>query len=45
VLSWKLTEQGCLLKRAGTNGHNGNGIIGSGRKGSANGHAVRKVKA
>lgn len=25
VLAWKLMEKGCLLKRAGTNGHNGNG--------------------
>ena len=25
VLSWRLTENGCLFKRAETNGHNGNG--------------------
>jgi hypothetical protein len=28
VLTWKLMEKGCLLKRAETNGHNGNGRVG-----------------
>jgi len=28
VLSEKLLEKGCLLKRAETNGHNGNGRAG-----------------
>lgn len=26
ALSWRLTEKGCLLKRTGTNGHNGSAV-------------------